>query len=121
LFGQKEAKKNGLYRQEKQIKRREKFMMNISKEEQIKMLANLKDEDIDYSDIPQTSEEFWKDAVIDFPTKKVQVTLNLDETVIEFFKQETRGEEYQTKINDVLANYMAKVKQQRAKPYNLSL
>ncbi|MGI0481024.1 hypothetical protein ACN4EE_09550 [Geminocystis sp. CENA526] len=44
--------------------------MNISRKEQIKLLSNMKDEDIDFSDIPETDAEFWADAKIDYPNKK---------------------------------------------------
>ncbi len=88
-------------------------MMNISREAQIKMLANLQDEDIDYSDIPETDAQFWADAKIEYPPKKVQVTLSIDEAVLNFFKQETKGEEYQALINGVLADYAFKIQEKR--------
>ena len=33
-------------------------------------LKNMKDEDIDYSDIPETDDDFWKDAEVVAPVKK---------------------------------------------------
>ncbi len=38
--------------------------------EQIERLKNLKDEDIDTSDIPELGEEFWKNAKVVFPGQK---------------------------------------------------
>ncbi|WP_308255635.1 hypothetical protein [Geminocystis sp. GBBB08] len=40
--------------------------MNISREEQLKLLSNIKDEDIDFSEIPETDAEFLTDAKVEF-------------------------------------------------------
>ena len=68
------------------------------------------DEDIDYSDIPETDDEFWKDAkAIDFKALvKKQTTLRLSQNVIEHFKADGRG--WQTRINTVLNAYVASAK-----------
>ncbi len=71
-------------------------------------LRNMKDEDIDFSDIPRTTPEFWANAIVRKGLKPIprknQLTLRIDQDVIEFFKQEGRG--YQTKINQLLRAYM---------------
>lgn len=43
--------------------------MKLSKEslERLEKLTNMKDEDIDLSDIPETDKEFWKDAKLIHP------------------------------------------------------
>jgi uncharacterized protein (DUF4415 family) len=68
----------------------------------------MKDEDIDFSDIPRTTPEFWANAVVRKGLKpafrKHQVTLRIDSDVLEFFRSE--GEGYQTKINKLLRSYM---------------
>jgi len=64
----------------------------------------LKDEDIDYSDIPELDENFFKTATVVMPKKKKIVTLRLDEEIIDFFK--AREPKYQTKINAVLMAYV---------------
>lgn len=68
----------------------------------------MKDEDIDFSDIPKTTPEFWAKAVVRKGLKPVmrkqQITLRIDKDVLEFFKAE--GEGYQTKINQLLRSYM---------------
>jgi uncharacterized protein (DUF4415 family) len=67
----------------------------------------MKDSDIDYSDIPATNGEFWKDATLHLTPVKVPVSLRLDQDVLEWYKNETpRG--YQTFINAVLRDYMLK-------------
>ena len=74
----------------------------------LERLGNMKDEDIDFSDIPRTTPEFWAKAVVrkglkPVPRKK-QLTLRIDNDVVEFFKEQGRG--YQTTINQLLRAYM---------------
>ena len=73
-----------------------------------KRLDAMKDEDIDFSDIPPITPEMFAKAVIrrglkPIPRKK-QLTLRMDSDVIEWFKKQGRG--YQTKINSLLRAYM---------------
>jgi uncharacterized protein (DUF4415 family) len=73
-----------------------------------KRLRSMKDEDIDFSDIPPMTPEMFAKAVIrrglkPIPRKK-QLTLRMDSDVIEWFKKQGRG--YQTKINSLLRAYM---------------
>ncbi len=66
----------------------------------------LKDEDIDYSEIPDLStlgEEFWNQAVVQRAEPKVQVTIRVDREVLDWFKAQGKG--YQTRINAVLRAY----------------
>lgn len=71
-------------------------------------LDAMNDEDIDFSDIPRTTPEFWANAIVRKGLKPVnhkdQLTLRIDHDVIEFFKEQGRG--YQTKINQLLRAYM---------------
>ncbi|MEZ4701107.1 MAG: BrnA antitoxin family protein [Rhodothermales bacterium] len=67
-------------------------------------LAALKDEDIDFSDIPATDEAFWKEAVIVQPQPKKAISLRLDADVLAYFQQDGPG--YQTRINAVLKAYV---------------
>ena len=69
----------------------------------MKKLDEIKNENIDYSDIPELDEEFWKNAVIEYPEKKKPVTLRLDTDVLEWFKSTGKG--YQTKINAILRSF----------------
>jgi uncharacterized protein (DUF4415 family) len=73
--------------------------------EELAHLAAMKDEDIDFSDIPRLGEDFWKNAVRGkfFRPNKKQVTLRLDADLIEWFKTQQGGARgYQTKINAAL-------------------
>jgi uncharacterized protein (DUF4415 family) len=68
-------------------------------------IAQMPDEDIDFSDIPPLGEGFWKNAVrgkFYRPVKK-QVTVRLDADVLEWFKAKQGGARgYQTAINAAL-------------------
>jgi uncharacterized protein (DUF4415 family) len=73
-------------------------------EEQIANLQQKKDEDIDFSDIPEIID--WAGAVRDklFCPVKLHVTLRLDADVPEWFK--TKHPKYQTAINTALRQYI---------------
>ncbi len=61
--------------------------MAISREEQLKILGQMKDSDIDYSDAAPTDEEFWKDAVLHIPSEKVQVSVRRNQNAIAYRKK----------------------------------
>jgi uncharacterized protein (DUF4415 family) len=73
--------------------------------EELRRLAEMPDEDIDFSDIPPLGEDFWKNGVrgkFYRPVKK-QVTVRLDADVLEWFKAKQGGARgYQTAINAAL-------------------
>jgi uncharacterized protein (DUF4415 family) len=71
-------------------------------------LASMKDEDIDFSDLPEVTPEMFARAVVrrnfkPIPRKK-QLTLRVDCDVVEWYKKQGRG--YQTRINSLLRAYM---------------
>ena len=67
-------------------------------------VTQMKDEEIDYSDIPPLRDDFFKEAHVRWPGNKKQVTLRIDPDVIEFFKKQGKG--YQSMINAVLRKYV---------------
>jgi uncharacterized protein (DUF4415 family) len=71
-------------------------------------IKNMKDEDIDYADLPEVSMEMFAKGIVrrglKTPTRKAQITLRIDDDVLEFYKKQGRG--YQTKINALLRAYM---------------
>src|ERR1700722_4369250 len=75
--------------------------------DQLETLANMKDEDIDTSDIPELTEKFWKNAVRGYqffrPVKRA-VSLRLDADVIAWLKKDGAG--YQTRANNILRERM---------------
>jgi uncharacterized protein (DUF4415 family) len=77
--------------------------MTISKE-RLKQIEALRDEDIDYSDIPETDEAFWEKAELRLPTPKKGVYLRLDQDLLDWLKGQGPG--YQTRINAILRSYM---------------
>ncbi|MCF7915368.1 MAG: BrnA antitoxin family protein [Spirochaetaceae bacterium] len=64
----------------------------------------VREEKIDYSDIPELDTSFWDRANIEYPEPKKPVTLRLDRDILEWFKAHGKG--YQTRINAVLRSYM---------------
>jgi len=67
-------------------------------------MAQVSDDDIDTSDIPEVGNEFWEKAVLIPAPGKERLTLRLDNYVIDYFKRRGRG--YQSRINAVLRSYV---------------
>jgi uncharacterized protein (DUF4415 family) len=76
-----------------------------------KRVDALRDEDIDYSDIPKQGPEFFANTIL-WPGPKKQITLRIDPDVLTFFRKHGRG--YQSTINAVLRKYMEARKEQTA-------
>jgi len=68
-----------------------------------KRIDAMRDEDIDFSDIPEQGPDFFKHAIL-WPGLKEQITLRIDPDVLAFFRKHGRG--YQTTINAVLRKYV---------------
>src|ERR1700692_2448656 len=68
-----------------------------------KRIDAMRDEDIDFSDIPKQGADFFANAIL-WPGPKKQITLRIDPDVLTFFRKHGRG--YQTTINAVLRKYM---------------
>lgn len=67
-------------------------------------LAAMPDSDIDYSDIPEADDRFWKEARVRIADRpKVPLNLRLDADLVEWFRGQGRG--YQTRINAVLRSF----------------
>ena len=62
----------------------------------------MKDEDIDYSDIPELGDDFFEKAIL-VPAKQL-VTIRLDADVVAWLKRNGRG--YQTRANKILRSVM---------------
>ena len=69
-------------------------------------IADIKDEDIDFSDAPEQLD--WKDAKrgVFYKPVKQQLTLRLDADVVDWFKRQGAG--YQTQINAVLRKHVGR-------------
>jgi len=70
-------------------------------------LASDRDEEIDYTDLPELGADFWRSAQLRLPSRKASVTLRLDQDLLEWFRASGRG--YQTRINAILRSYMKTV------------
>ncbi|HBF12115.1 MAG TPA: 3-oxoacyl-ACP synthase [Deltaproteobacteria bacterium] len=69
-----------------------------------KKIKDLKDKDIDFSDIPPLDKNFFAKAALRLPQAKSIMTIRLDPDVLDWFKAQGRG--YQTRINSILRMYM---------------
>ncbi len=76
--------------------------LNAKQKRELKKLARRPDSEIDFSDIPELTEKFWRNAVRNpfyRPVKK-QLTLRLDADVIAWLRRQGKG--YQTRANALL-------------------
>jgi uncharacterized protein (DUF4415 family) len=75
---------------------------------QIEKLKAKKDEDIDLSDIPELTEDFWKNAKRGhfYRVRKESTTVRLDADILAWLKSEGPG--YQTRLNAILRQVMLK-------------
>ena len=69
-----------------------------------KRLREMRDADIDFSDIPKLGKSFWKTARLTMPEPKDRLTIRVDHDVVQWLKKNGRG--YQTRINAILRSYM---------------
>ena len=67
-------------------------------------IAAVKDQDIDFSDIPELDDEFWRNAELVEPDRTEQITLRVKRSVLAYFR--ASGEGYQSRMNDVLESYV---------------
>lgn len=70
-------------------------------------LANLRDEDIDLSDIPELTDEFFANARIVVPAETESVTLRLPRAALEAFR--SRGDGYERAMSAILERYAQKL------------
>lgn len=69
-------------------------------------LAAMPDDQIDYSDIPPLTDEFWKNAVRNpfYKPTKTATTVRVDADVLMWLKSKGKG--YQTRLNSILREAM---------------
>lgn len=73
---------------------------------ELKALAAMPDSQIDYSDIPPLSDDFWKNATRNpfYKPIKQATTVRVDADVLLWLKGQGKG--YQTRINAILRDAM---------------
>ena len=69
-----------------------------------KRLRQMRDAEIDDSDIPKLDRSFWKHAKLTMPEPKDRLTIRVDHDVVEWLKRAGSG--YRTRINAILRSYM---------------
>ena len=71
-------------------------------------LSTRPDSEIDFSDIPELDDSFWKNAIQNpfYRPVKQQLTVRLDADVVAWLRQQGKG--YQTRLNQVLRQVMLK-------------
>jgi uncharacterized protein (DUF4415 family) len=67
-------------------------------------LEAMTDEEIDYSDVPPLTDEFFERATLRVPAAQAHNLVQLDPDVIAWFQ--SQGAEYKTLINAVLRRYI---------------
>lgn len=77
--------------------------MSISKK-RAKEISSMKDDQIDYSDIPELDASFFANADIKMPNPKKTISIRIDDEVLSWYKASGPG--YQTRMNAVLKAYM---------------
>jgi uncharacterized protein (DUF4415 family) len=78
-----------------------------------KRLHEMRDSDLDYSDIPRLGSSFWKNAKLVMPEPKDRLTIRIDHDVVEWLKKQGSG--YQTRINAILRSYMVSQMEESAR------
>jgi uncharacterized protein (DUF4415 family) len=73
---------------------------------ELKELAARPDSEIDFSDIPEATEKFWKNAIRNpwYRPRKEQVTLRIDADVLAWLRRQGKG--YQSRLNALLRTAM---------------
>lgn len=67
-------------------------------------IAAVKDEDIDFGDVPELDEAFWRQAEFVEPDLTEQITLRVKRSVLAHFRAPGKG--YQTRMNRALESYV---------------
>jgi len=69
---------------------------------EMKALADMADKEIDFTDIPELTDAFWKNAVQNpyYRPTKTSTTVRVDSDVLAWLKSPGKG--YQTRINEIL-------------------
>ena len=73
------------------------------------------DEKIDYSDIPKLPDTFFRRTKVWHPHPKVKVTMELDEDLLQWFKNENN--DWETQVQTALRLYVETHKEYRKSQY----
>ena len=67
-------------------------------------ITRVEDAAIDFGDIAELDDAFWREAELVEPDRTEQITLRVKRSVLDHFRAPGRG--YQTRINRVLESYV---------------
>ena len=88
--------------------------LSAEQQARLSLLAKRPDREIDYTDIPPLTDEFWKNAVRNpfYKPTKQSTTVRVDSDVLLWLKGQGKG--YQTKINAILRDAMVRSLENKA-------
>ncbi len=89
----------------------------VTKEE-IQRFKKIKEEEIDFSDIPELDENWFKSAKIVYPKKKRTVSVPVESEVLEWFKTHAQGKKYQILMSAVLKAFVQSQKEKELEKVN---
>ena len=69
-----------------------------------RQIAAVKDQDVDFSEIPELDDDFWRNAELVEPDRTEQITLRVKRSVLAYFRASGKG--YQSRMNRVLESYV---------------
>lgn len=106
ISARKQIVKRGIAMSMVKHKRGTSSTLDVQHEAELKALTNKSDEDIDYSDIPPSSDEQWSNAERGkfYRPLKTQASVRIDADVMEWLKRPGKG--YQTRLNAILREAM---------------
>jgi len=80
--------------------------LTVEQKQRLNALAAKPDSEIDYSDIPPLTEEFWKNAIRNplYRATKTSTTVRIDSDVLHWLRAQGKG--YQSRINAILRREM---------------
>jgi len=84
--------------------------MTISKQ-RLDEIRTIKDEDIDYSDIPELDDEWFENAIL-IKSQTREISVELDNDIVEWYR--SHDQNYPARINSILRAYMNKHKKAHA-------
>ncbi len=67
-------------------------------------ISAVEDNEIDFSDIPELGDGFWREAELVEPGRTEQITLRVKRSVLEHFRAPGKG--YRTRMNRVPESYV---------------
>ena len=68
-------------------------------------LEAMTDEDIDYSDIPPLTDEFFENAILRIPANQASTLVQIEPDILQWFQSQSK--DYKTLVNSALRRHIA--------------